>query len=169
MSMYRDFLFLVTLAAAATPALGQQAATALRPANISAQGAALIPDFPGIWGHYSFPGFEPPRSGPGPLLNKSRRRQSFDDNGLPFRGTNVPLVSNNTQLVGDYGNPILKPAAAEVVKKHGEIELNHARPYDSPRGVASLLTQHPAQGVERPLTRVTTLGHCTASCGARLW
>jgi hypothetical protein len=30
-------------------------------------------------------------------------------------------VGNFQQLVGDYTNPILRPAAAEVVKKHGEI------------------------------------------------
>ena len=33
------------------------------------------------------------------------------------------LVSNPAQLVGDYTNPILKPLAAEAVKKKGEIEL----------------------------------------------
>lgn len=96
-------------------------------AQESRQGTASIPDFSGIWGHYSFPGLEPPLSGPGPLVNKSRRRQSIDDNGRPYKGTNVPLVSNNTQLVGDYGNPILKPQAAEAVKKHGEIELRTRR------------------------------------------
>jgi hypothetical protein len=29
-------------------------------------------------------------------------------------------------LVGDYNNPILKPQAAEIVKRHGEIELSGA-------------------------------------------
>jgi len=32
-------------------------------------------------------------------------------------------VSNTLQLVGDYTNPILKPEAAEVVKKFGEMSL----------------------------------------------
>jgi hypothetical protein len=32
-------------------------------------------------------------------------------------------VGNVNKLVGDYSNPILKPHAAEVVKKHGEISL----------------------------------------------
>jgi hypothetical protein len=32
-------------------------------------------------------------------------------------------TSNSYQLVGDYTNPILKPEAAEAVKRHGEIEL----------------------------------------------
>ena len=39
--------------------------------------------------------------------------------GGPQRG-----VSDPRQLVGDYTNPILKPQAAEVVKKHGEMELS---------------------------------------------
>src|SRR6516225_900483 len=53
----RDFLVLVTLAAAAaTPALGQ-APTAVPSASSAAQGAASIPDFSGIWSHPSFPGF----------------------------------------------------------------------------------------------------------------
>jgi hypothetical protein len=99
----RNILVLVTLAAAAaTPALGQTAAPATGP-----QGAASIPDFSGIWWHPSLPGFEPPKSGPGPVTNRSRR------NG----------ASDYGQLVGDYTNPILQPWAAEVVKKKGELSL----------------------------------------------
>ena len=89
-------LLLVTVAAVATPALGQ-----------STQSGASIPNFSGLWWHPSLPGFEPPASGPGPVTNRSRR------NG----------VSNYDQLVGDYANPILKPEAAEVVKKKGELSL----------------------------------------------
>jgi len=33
-------------------------------------------------------------------------------------------VGNTSQFVGDYANPILKPNAVEVVKKHGEISLS---------------------------------------------
>ena len=110
----RDFLLLVTLAAAAaTPPLGQAAAPAVGPAGSEAQSAASIPDFSGIWRHPSLPGFEPPASGPGPVTNRSR-----------FRGGPQIGVSNSNQLVGDYTNPILKPQAAEVVKKHGEISLS---------------------------------------------
>jgi hypothetical protein len=89
-------LLLVTVAAVATPALGQ-----------ATQSVASIPDFSGLWWHPSLPGFEPPASGPGPVTNRSRR------NG----------VSNYDQLVGDYTNPILKPEAADVVKKKGELSL----------------------------------------------
>jgi hypothetical protein len=64
-----------------------------------------IPDFSGIWAHPYLTGFEPPASGPGPVTNRARR------NG----------TGNFQQLVGDYTNPILKPEAAEIVKKHGEL------------------------------------------------
>jgi hypothetical protein len=103
------FLPLVTVAAlwAATPAVGQTAAPAAGTAASATQGATSVPDFSGIWWHPSLPGFEPPASGPGPVTNRSRR------NG----------ISDYNQLVGDYTNPILKPEAAEVVKKHGELSL----------------------------------------------
>jgi len=108
MNLQRDFLLLVTLAAVAvTPVLGQTAAPAAGPATSGTQGGASIPDFSGVWRHPSLPGFEPPASGPGPVTNRSRRDG----------------VSNYNQLVGDYANPILKPWAAEVVKKYGEISL----------------------------------------------
>jgi hypothetical protein len=89
----QDFLLLIVL----TAATGASAV----------QGAESIPDFSGIWAHPYLTGFEPPAAGPGPVTNRSRR------NG----------VGNFQQLVGDYTNPILQPAAAEVVKKHGEISL----------------------------------------------
>ena len=103
------FLLLATLAAmaAATPAVGQTAAPAAGTAASATQGAASVPDFSGIWWHPSLPGFEPPASGPGPVTNRSRRDG----------------ISDYNQLVGDYTNPILKPEAAEVVKKQGELSL----------------------------------------------
>jgi hypothetical protein len=123
MNLRLDFVLVVTLAAtAATAASGQDAARAVGPAGSGAQGARSIPDFSGIWSHPSFPGFEPPPSGPGPVVNKSRRPQvNFDGRVLP--PVNDILVSNPAQLVGDYANPILKPRAAEAVKKKGEMEL----------------------------------------------
>jgi hypothetical protein len=41
-------------------------------------------------------------------------------------------VGSRFQYVGDYTNPILKPQAAQVVKRHGEIEASGA-PYPTPR------------------------------------
>jgi hypothetical protein len=104
-----DFLLAVTMAAAAfaaPPALGQTAPPAA--ATPAAANAASIPDFSGSWAHPAL-GFGPALSGPGPVRNKSR---------LPSGAGNFNL------LVGDYSNPILKPEAAEVVKKFGEISLS---------------------------------------------
>jgi hypothetical protein len=111
-----DFLWLTILAAACpTPTFGQNAVPAVGPGSPLAPSAASIPDFSGIWGHPSWPGFEPPASGPGPVVNKSRLREG------PQRG-----VRNPDQMVGDYTSPILKPLAAEAVKKFGEVELSGA-------------------------------------------
>jgi len=82
---------------------------------VPAAHAAGIPDFSGIWAHFTWPDFETPPSGPGPVTNLSRRAGG----------------SNNYQLIGDYRNPILKPQAAEVVKQHGEISLTGV-PYPTP-------------------------------------
>ncbi len=101
----RNFLLLVILAAAAAmPGLGQAAAP------------ASIPDFSGMWSHPWLPGFEPLASGPTSLTNRSRRDG----------------VSNPLQLVGDYTNPILKPEAANVVKRFGEMSIAHFG-YPNPR------------------------------------
>ena len=69
--------------------------------------ASEIPDFTGLWGRNAFD-LEPPPSGPGPILNIKR---------LPS-GAGDPNA-----LVGDWRNPILKPEAAEIVKRAGEIAL----------------------------------------------
>jgi len=68
--------------------------------------AAPVPNFSGVWAR-PYVGFEPPLSGPGPVLNRSR----------------VNGQSNLNQFAGDYSNPILKPNAAEAIKRHGEIEM----------------------------------------------
>ena len=60
------------------------------------------------------------------MVNTSRRPQGADVDGRTLPPTNSILVSNPARLVGDYTNPILKPQAAEVVKKHGEMELSGA-------------------------------------------
>jgi hypothetical protein len=118
MHRQRNFGLLVMFAAVATtmtPAFGQTAGPAVGP--------AAIPDFSGIWSHPSFPGFEPLASGPTSVVNKSRRPQGAGLDGRTLPANNNILVSNPARLVGDYTNPILKPQAAEAVKKKGEIEL----------------------------------------------
>ena len=72
---------------------------------------SLISDFSGVWGRNMLL-FEPPVSGPGPIINKTWRPD----------GTLEPLQ----RYVGDETNPILRPQAAEVVKKNGELELSGA-------------------------------------------
>src|ERR1700722_20531407 len=112
------------LTALAIPAWGQTAGPAAGPANGGAQGAASIPDFSRMWFHPSFPWFEPPASGPGPVTNRSRLPQGPSTPGgsraLP---PTKEGVSDYDQLVGDYTNPILQPWAAELVKKFGENSL----------------------------------------------
>src|SRR5580704_5176960 len=120
----RNVLLLGTLAAAvaaATPIRGQTAVLAVGSANSGTQGAASIPDFSGIWGHPYLPGFEPPPTGPGPVVNKSRRRQIIGADGRRLPAADAPLVSDPNDLVGDYANPILKPEAAAIVKKYAEM------------------------------------------------
>src|SRR5262245_24848645 len=106
MHRQRDFGLLAIVAmAAATPAFGQTVGPAVGP--------AAIPDFSGIWLHPFWPGFDPPLSGPGPVVNKLR----------------LPNGSGNWRvLVGDYTNPILKPEAAEIVRKWGDISLSGVVP-----------------------------------------
>jgi hypothetical protein len=73
-----------------------------------AAAAGSIPDFSGLWGRNSFD-LEPMPSGPQPLTNLKRRPDG---------------TGNFQQLAGDYNNPILKPDAAEVVRKRGEISIS---------------------------------------------
>jgi hypothetical protein len=152
MNAQRNFLLVMTLAAAATPASGQEVAPAVGQANGGAQSAASIPDFSGIWSHPSLPGFEPPLSGPGPVVNKSRIR------GGPQNGR-----GNIFQLVGDYTNPILKPRSAEVVRKDGEISLTgvaYPNPANQcwPSGVPFIFWNMGIQMLQQP-DKITILYH----------
>ena len=105
-SRRQNFLFAVTVAAVtATQAFGQAVPPMVAPANSSAGDAVAVPDLSGIWGRWFT--FESPSSGPGPIVSKLRRPD----------GTMILSV------VGDYTNPVLKPEAAETIKKIGEMEL----------------------------------------------
>ena len=87
------------------------------------QSGAPLPDFSGFWANPYLYGIELPPGGPGPVVNTSRRPQTLDADGRPYRAGNAPLVSDNTRLTGDYANPILRPEAGEVVKKRAEMAL----------------------------------------------
>ena len=67
--------------------------------GLSAQSASAIPDLSGVWGRNTID-YTAPATGKGPLKNISGSR-------------NV--------MVGDYNDPMLKPWAAEIVKRNGEI------------------------------------------------
>jgi len=122
----------VTIAASAVAALFPSAAFAQQPG----QDTASIPDFSGIWAHLTFPDVEPPLSGAGPVRNLSRvtievARTLNPYNGAATDGASPNGISNSSELVGDFTNPILKPEAAAVVKQHGEISKKKI-PYPMP-------------------------------------
>jgi hypothetical protein len=122
MNVQRQFWLLVILAAATvTPSFAQELAATVGPSNAGMQGAVSVPDFSGSWAHPFLNALELPRSGPGPVRNRSRLRTGPQ-----------PGVGNGAQLVGDYTNPILQPWAAEAVKKFGEISLA-GKGYPTPR------------------------------------
>ena len=83
-------------------------------------GGVLAPDppqgFAGLWSHPYLTGFEPPASGPGPITNMSRRPDGR---------------ANFQRLVGNWRNPVLKPEAAEIVKRFGDMSL-HGTGYETP-------------------------------------
>jgi hypothetical protein len=129
--MHRQHDFILFVVWAATATLVQTANAAEGPAGTVTQGAISTPDFSGVWTK-PYLGWELPLSGPGPVTNKVRRPQTFDIDGRPWPAATAPLVNTAAQLVGDYGNPILKPAAAQEVKRRGENEL-HGMPNASAR------------------------------------
>ena len=74
--------------------------------SFSSAADAAAPNLSGLWAR-EYIGLDFPQSGPGPILNLAR----------------IPTgQSDLDQPVGDYRNPILKPAAAEVLKSRGQIQ-----------------------------------------------
>jgi len=125
MYLQRNFFLFVAMATmAAMPAMAQTTPAA-GPAASQTQSAASVPNLSRVWTHPSFPWFEPPTSGPGPVTNLSR----WNGQGPAGPGGSLALpagkvgISNYDQLVGDYNNPILQPWAKEVVKKFGEMSI----------------------------------------------
>ena len=91
---------------------------------------SAIPDLYGPWARVAMDP-ELPSSGPIPLVNL---RRPMDDPHVNGGGDPLPLV-------GDYNNPILKPFAAEAVKKAGALSesgkinpdpSNQCAPYSPP-------------------------------------
>ena len=108
---------ILTLVMAAVSAIIVTLSAAL--AQQPGQQAAPIPDFTGTWVRPYF-GVEPPLSGPGPVTNSLRCTKISQC--APLQGRDG--VESFYGAVGDHSNPILKPQAAEIVRKHGETELS---------------------------------------------
>ena len=104
---WRVFPLVMLMAAPGGPARGQAGTPALGPVPTgNNQSSGPIPELTGAWGH-NFLLFEPPPTGPGPVVTKLRKRD----------GTGI------FSAAGDYTNPILKPQAAAVVKRNAEREI----------------------------------------------
>ena len=87
--------------------LGLFAASLLVWPALGADDKNAIPDLSGVWGRDNFV-FEPPESGPGPVGRILRPNAS----------------GKGSQTIADYTSPILKPEAAELLKKRGEMSLS---------------------------------------------
>jgi hypothetical protein len=139
MNMQREFLLLVTLAAAAaTPAVGQTVVAAAGAA--STQGAASIPDFAGIWWHPSLPGFEPPASGPRPVTNRSNpilKPETADIvrkfGELSLRGVTFPSPANQCwpepvpYIYKNFGIQIFQQPDRITIVYDQDHEVRHVR------------------------------------------
>jgi hypothetical protein len=99
---------------AMTIAFFVSAAAIVFPATAADDGSA-IPDLAGQWGRDML-FFEPPPSGPGPLVNAVRK----GDGTIVARDPCCTIVTQGGWF-GDHANPILKPEAAEAVKKFAEL------------------------------------------------
>jgi hypothetical protein len=136
----RNLVKVAALVAIAAPASGG-----------AAPSGASKPDFSGIWAHPWLPGFEALASGPTALVNLSRTRDGR---------------SIQTQLVGDYKNPILNPGASETVRKMGEQSSSHfgfhnPRNQCWPNGIPFLLSSNGQQIFDRGdhLTMIYRVDH----------
>jgi hypothetical protein len=96
----------ITLTKVFGPAGLGMAATAMIVCSApAAQNATPIPNLSGHWGRTNF-NLEQPPSSPQFIVNTMKKRD----------GT----IDDDAARVGDFLNPILKPEAAEILRKHGE-------------------------------------------------
>jgi hypothetical protein len=93
------------------------AAAFVAPAMAADSGSPL-PDLAGQWGRDML-FFEPPPSGPGPNINSVRKA----DGTVTVRDQCCTIVTQGGWL-GDPASPILKPEAAEAVRRFGELAFN---------------------------------------------
>src|SRR6516165_5305041 len=101
----RDFLLFVILANA-TVTLAFTARPAESPASVNPQSATPILNFSGIWAKPHL-GIESPLSGPGPVVNKFRRRQIFDIDGryctVQIDRRSVAIRAGSSFVIANHG------------------------------------------------------------------
>jgi hypothetical protein len=85
---------------------------------MAAENSSRIPDLSGQWGRDML-FFEPPASGPGPVINSVRKA----DGTVAAQDRCCSIVTEGGWL-GDHTNPVLKPETAEAVKKFGDLVFN---------------------------------------------
>jgi hypothetical protein len=99
---------------AGTAAFVFSAAALFSPA-MAAESASSLPDLAGQWGRDML-FFEPPPSGPGPVVNAVRKPDGSRNSQAPC----CEIVVTGG-WAGDDANPILKPEAAEAVRKYRDL------------------------------------------------
>jgi hypothetical protein len=92
------------------------AAAAFACPAMAADSGSPIPDLSGRWGRDML-FFEPPPSGPGPVVRAERK----PDGSVVAQD---PCCRFVPQWIGDHTSPILKPEAAQAVKKFGDASLS---------------------------------------------
>ncbi len=90
-------------------------AAAFVPPAMAVDSGSPLPDLSGQWGRDML-FFEPPTSGPGPIVNAVRKADGSRDLQAPCCAI---VVAGG--WVGDYTNPILKPEAQDAVKKYRDL------------------------------------------------
>ena len=93
------------------------AAAFVTPAMATDSGSPL-PGLSGQWGRDML-FFEPPPSGPGPVISAVRKA-----NGAIVARDPCCATGNPGGWLGDHSNPILKPEAAAAVKKYTELVVS---------------------------------------------
>ena len=106
--IHSSYLLLRFVVAGAVPAM------LMVPQAFGAE-AASIPNLSGQWGRDML-FFEPPPSGPGPIV---RAERSAGGNIVPL----APCCGIVSSWFGDPNNPILKPQAAEIVRSFADLSL----------------------------------------------
>jgi hypothetical protein len=109
-------LFSATTFAVRTFASVFSAAAFVSPAKAANTGAP-VPDFSGQWGRDMLFFEPPPSGGPGPLVNSIRNA----DGAVVPRD---PCCSVIPRWFGNHTAPILRPGAAEAVKKFAELAIS---------------------------------------------